>query len=256
MSSNFEYFLRTGRRSRSATPIETKFNPWHDAEDGRFTFAGQGQFFPGRTTIRRRTGDDGFSGNGGGWGGGGATESWEGSSGDDTSGTRPAPVRHSPKPTIVVSAPAARPKAATVRQQSRLTQYANGYAYVVDAHARTRGVSGELKLQWQPREKRVQLDAGKPDRRSTDQGGHYIAARFNGPGEWFNHFAQDTNFNKSAYYTLENQWARALRSGRRVFVDIVPHYEGDSMRPYKIVVRWSAGRGEVIEEFPNERREK
>jgi hypothetical protein len=26
-------------------PFETKFNPWHDPEDGRFTFAGQGRYF-------------------------------------------------------------------------------------------------------------------------------------------------------------------------------------------------------------------
>jgi len=41
--SVFEIFLRTGRRV--ADPPETKFNPWHDSDDGRFTFANQGRHF-------------------------------------------------------------------------------------------------------------------------------------------------------------------------------------------------------------------
>ena len=41
--SAFEYYLRTGRRLADPDPVETKFNPWHDPEDGRFTFAGQGR---------------------------------------------------------------------------------------------------------------------------------------------------------------------------------------------------------------------
>lgn len=41
--SAFEIFLRTGRGT-----VESKFNPWHDPEDGRFTFAGQGRYFGGR----------------------------------------------------------------------------------------------------------------------------------------------------------------------------------------------------------------
>lgn len=41
----FEIYLRTGRRI-SAQQIETKFNPWHDPEDGRFTFEGRGNYFP------------------------------------------------------------------------------------------------------------------------------------------------------------------------------------------------------------------
>lgn len=48
--SAFEYYLRTGRRLADPDPVETKFNPWHDPEDGRFTFAGQG----------RRSGDGGL----------------------------------------------------------------------------------------------------------------------------------------------------------------------------------------------------
>lgn len=49
--SAFEIFLRTGRRvADEPEGIQTKFNPWHDPEDGRFTFAGQGRHFGGGHT--------------------------------------------------------------------------------------------------------------------------------------------------------------------------------------------------------------
>lgn len=42
--SAFSSWLRTGRLPRVRNPdgVEVKFNPWHDPEDGRFTFAGSG----------------------------------------------------------------------------------------------------------------------------------------------------------------------------------------------------------------------
>lgn len=44
----FEYYLRTGRRLLSEnSEAEYKFNHWHDPDDGRFTFAGQGRYSAG-----------------------------------------------------------------------------------------------------------------------------------------------------------------------------------------------------------------
>jgi hypothetical protein len=42
----FEIYLRTGRRVVRGA-IERKFNPWHDPDDGKFTFANQGNYFLG-----------------------------------------------------------------------------------------------------------------------------------------------------------------------------------------------------------------
>ncbi len=42
--TSFSIYLRTGYRAPSG--VEFKFNPWHDAESGRFTFVGQGRFYP------------------------------------------------------------------------------------------------------------------------------------------------------------------------------------------------------------------
>lgn len=62
----FSIWLRTGRlpRVKGADGIEIKFNPWHDPENGRFTFANTGRYFG-------RRGSGGFTGGGGGSSGGG-----------------------------------------------------------------------------------------------------------------------------------------------------------------------------------------
>lgn len=56
---DFSYWLRTGRLPPATGPdgLELKYNPWHDPDDGRFTFAQSGQFFgPGASGS---TGDAG-----------------------------------------------------------------------------------------------------------------------------------------------------------------------------------------------------
>ncbi|HET7577424.1 MAG TPA: DNA/RNA non-specific endonuclease [Sphingomicrobium sp.] len=129
----------------------------------------------------------------------------------------------------------------------------NGQSFDVDVLGRTRQVVAEIRLQPAPRSKKNQADAGKSDRRDTDDGGHFIAARFNGPRDAFNHFAQDANFNRGAYRGLEDQWASAVKAGKRVFVHIVPQYQGMSRRPYKLIIRWTTDGDEFIREFRNER---
>lgn len=247
MASAFEIYLRTGRRvTEAAAALETKFNPWHDPDDGRFTFSGQGRYFPGPSGPRTSKPANGIRGGGGSFGGGGASASWEPT-------TSPAQALRPP-----ATAPSAKPSGALRRvpapaQERRVTIRKNGYEFSIDAHVRSRQVSGELILQQQPRSKRSQADAGKPDRRVTDDGGHYIAARFNGPSEWFNHFAQNSNFNRGSYRALEDKWVKAIRSGKRVFVDIVPHYRGTSMRPHMLTVKWTIDGKSLKHDFPNEK---
>ena len=129
---------------------------------------------------------------------------------------------------------------------------ANGYTFAVDKGERTRYVDGDLPLDsTEKRSRTEQARAGGSDRRATDDGGHYIAVRFNGPSASFNHFAQDTNFNRSAYLALENKWAKALRGGHRVHVNIIPHYDGASRRPDRLDITWSIDGNEQYKTFPN-----
>jgi hypothetical protein len=76
----------------------------------------------------------------------------------------------------------------------------------------------------------------------SDEGGHFIGRRFDGPLDDFNHFAQNMNFNRGAYKIVENSWQRALDSGSSVKFDIVPKYLGNSLRPHTIdVIYWIDG---------------
>ncbi|WP_419827366.1 DNA/RNA non-specific endonuclease [Sphingomonas sp.] len=56
----------------------------------------------------------------------------------------------------------------------------------------------------QQRSRNAQATAGGGNRLATDDGGHYVAVRFNGPTDTFNHFAQDANFNRGGYRLLED----------------------------------------------------
>lgn len=130
----------------------------------------------------------------------------------------------------------------------------NGYDYAIDDHGRTRRVSGELQLiPPQLRSRTLQRGAGGADRLPKDDGGHYIAPRFNGPTEAFNHFAQDASVNRGKYRALEDQWARAKKAGSAVTVKIVPHFGGTSQRPRTIDVVFTINGRENSVKLPNER---
>lgn len=128
----------------------------------------------------------------------------------------------------------------------------NGYAYDIDPQGRTRDVSGLIRLnRSQGRSSTAQQNVG--GKLPTDHGGHYIARRFDGPTEAFNHFAQDANFNQSGYKKLENIWAKATARGERAHVTIHSNYTGKSPRPSSLTVTWIIGGRRLSRDFPNQR---
>lgn len=221
-------YLRTGRFPASPPAgVETKFNPWHDLL-GRFTFKNGGQT---RGDGSQGWGGGGFTGPGGahdGFDGGGASGSWVG----------PPPKKPGQAPARTIGKNAAAMAIATGAPDASWHSVSrNGYTYQLDATDRTRQVTGTLTLNAsQSRSRRAQAGAGGSDRLPTDDGGHYIARRFNGPTDAFNHFAQDASFNRGAYRTLEGQWVGDMRQGKSVYVKISPSYSGSSRRPSTINV--------------------
>ncbi|WP_368389837.1 DNA/RNA non-specific endonuclease [Sphingobium sp. AS12] len=95
---------------------------------------------------------------------------------------------------------AARPGQSTVAENQILDtnwrkETKNGYDFHIDVIARPREVVAVLTDgPIAPRSRRPQAQAGQPDRRPGDDGGHFIAARFNGPGDSVNHFALGPEF--------------------------------------------------------------
>lgn len=124
---------------------------------------------------------------------------------------------------------------ALVRTEVRI-----GYTYTLDEAGRTSRIEGNLVSNAaQGRNTAAQLNAGGADRLVTDEGGHFIGRRFDGPLEDFNHFAQDMNLNRGAYKSIENSWQRALNNGSTVNVEIVPRYTGSSLRPTSLDVNYT-----------------
>ena len=101
------------------------------------------------------------------------------------------------------------------------------------------------------RSRSSQSAAGGSNRLTTDDGGHYIAARFNGPTDTFNHFAQDANFNRGGYRVLESGWANDIKAGKQVYVAITPTYDGSSKHPTAIRVTYSVNGSRETRLFPN-----
>ena len=302
----FEVYIRTGRIVPNPEKLEHKFNPWHDPDDGRFTFAGQGRRFGGEFA-------GGDRGNGGGTGSSRTSRFWrfdpKNPANHSIYSTRRGDTLSSiaskrrgltardlawlndihasetlkvdqkiklPHQSYLDAGRAARnnflalsdyigvhgnlppnpahaPAPSLTQHTEGLAIEKNGYRFKMDSAIRTNGIAGEIRIKAHPRSRSAQANAGKPDRLSSDDGGHYIAARFNGPREWFNHFAQDANFNRGAYRVLENRWAKAVRKGKRVLVDITPMYRGSSKRPYKLIVRWVVDGEARVAAFSNER---
>lgn len=242
---SFDAYLRTGRlilKEGSQQPVEVKFNPWHDPDDGRFTFAGTGVYY-GRGGTAYKPGE--------GYGGAGASGSWEPSA--------PRSKPQSPKPNAsrdaarrLGTAPNRGPAQAQPKPWKQIKR--NGYAYSIDQAGRTRLISGSITLAPAPaRSRTAQARAGGMDRRPTDDGGHYIAHRFNGPTEAFNHFAQNANFNRGGYRVLEDKWAAAKREGKGVQVTIIPSYDNNrSQRPSSINVTYTIDKNSYRKSFVNE----
>ncbi|WP_245964392.1 DNA/RNA non-specific endonuclease [Sphingorhabdus wooponensis] len=261
-----------GAISNETGAIEFKFNPWHDTENGQFTFKGQGQR---------------FSGGGGSFGGGGASGKWSkpkapkpkndggGFRGGQSGGDGASRSWDGAKPTTPPTKPLSKPLAKPIETQPEIVRTtvpkvletpverplpstrkisAGGYDFEADEQDRTVRASGQLRLQPdQPRSRSAQTNAGKPNREPKDHGGHFIAREFAGPEISYNHFAQNARFNLSEYRAIENKWKKALKAGKRVTVDIRAAYTGNSRRPDWIFVFSNIGGIDEIDRMPNKK---
>lgn len=196
-------------------------------------------------------------GGGGSFGGAGASGTWGAPKPGRRPDSSPGSTTASGSSNRFSAANRASQQPASTQTEKFRTVLRNGYTYQIDVGDRTRRVSGMLTTTKAPSRSRTsQRQAGGAERRTSDDGGHYIAARFNGPSEAFNHFAQDANFNRGGYRLLEDEWARDKRAGRAVTVKIVPQFNGGSVRPSTINVWWTVDGKLKSSQFPNERSEK
>ena len=81
-------------------------------------------------------------------------------------------------------------------------------------------------------------DVGKGFEIVLDERGHIIGARFGGSNGLENIIPQNRNLNRKAYRSLEESWAKALKEGKSVSVDIELIYPENSFRPDKFRIKY------------------
>lgn len=110
----------------------------------------------------------------------------------------------------------------------------NDYEFKTDGEGRPALVSAKLELeegQRSPEQTKIGK-MGKP----TDEGGHLIATRFDGPPDAFNVVPQDAHLNRGDWKEMENEWADHIEEGRDVKVLVKPLYDDKSIRPARFDV--------------------
>ena len=126
----------------------------------------------------------------------------------------------------------------------------NGYDYKTDELGRIKEAKAtELRLEEGKRKLYSQRKVGGQDRLDIDDGGHLFRTQFGGSGDIDNLIPQNSKVNRSGgeWYNMEEEWVRALKETppKKVSVKINPIYEGNSMRPTEIEVRYKIGKGKT-----------
>lgn len=114
--------------------------------------------------------------------------------------------------------------------------------YHTDELSRPNDIKATLVLSKNDRNNYQQCQGGKCGN-PGDEGGHLIASIFSGPGERINIVPMDGNLNKSVWKSMENGWARDLKAGKTVEVQIQPVYSDNSKRPSSFNVTYSVDNG-------------
>lgn len=106
------------------------------------------------------------------------------------------------------------------------TVEANGYTFTTDQNG-TVTAKGDLQSQTAARNSSAQVKAGGSARLADDDGGHLVAARFNGPAIDSNLSAQNSNLNRGSFKSVENAENRALQSGAKISTERIAFVSND-----------------------------
>ena len=114
----------------------------------------------------------------------------------------------------------------------------NHYIFTTDSKGRIKSAEGTLRLK-RPDENRepekVSIKViSKNENLKTDDRGRLIGDRFYGPGTLGNLVAMDFHLNRGEYKKMENNNAKAVNEGKKVYLKVEPKYRGKENRPYVI----------------------
>jgi hypothetical protein len=112
------------------------------------------------------------------------------------------------------------------------------YQYKTDELGRLKEFKAD-NLKLTERDNRLPHKSNTPGKEPGDHAGHLAADRFGGSPELDNLVSQSSNVNLSKYKKLENQWASALKDGKKVSVNVKVNYKDNDSRPKSFEVKYS-----------------
>lgn len=99
----------------------------------------------------------------------------------------------------------------------------NGYTFSVDDTTGSTTAKGDLQGDHSAPRNALSAQAGGSRREAADQGGHLVAAQFNGPSIPQNLFAQDGKLNQSAFKRVENAERTQLKDGASIYTERIAY---------------------------------
>lgn len=112
------------------------------------------------------------------------------------------------------------------------------YLYETDNMGRLKEFNADdLKLT--ERDSRLPHKSNTPGKETGDHAGHLAGDRFGGSPDLDNLVSQSSNVNLSKYKKLENQWATAIKEGKKVSVNVKVNYDGTRLRPTSFEIKYN-----------------
>ncbi|WP_350019373.1 T7SS effector LXG polymorphic toxin [Priestia flexa] len=112
------------------------------------------------------------------------------------------------------------------------------YLYETDNMGRLKEFNADdLKLT--ERDSRLPHKLNTPGKETGDHAGHLAGDRFGGSPDLDNLVSQSSNVNLSKYKKLENQWATAIKEGKKVSVNVKVNYDGTGLRPTSFEIKYN-----------------
>ncbi|SDN22122.1 DNA/RNA non-specific endonuclease [Psychrobacillus sp. OK028] len=112
------------------------------------------------------------------------------------------------------------------------------YLYETDNMGRLKEFNADdLKLT--ERDSRLPHKSNTPGKETGDHAGHLAGDRFGGSPDLDNLVSQSSNVNLSKYKKLENQWAAAIKEGKKVSVNVKVNYEETGLRPTSFEIKYN-----------------
>ncbi len=116
-------------------------------------------------------------------------------------------------------------------------------------HTNNRGLIETVyveELKYKEHDGRLRNKSNTYGKLESDDAGHLIGDRFGGSRDLDNLVSQAREINRKKFKEIEDTWAKAIKNGQKVSVNIDIEYSNDSVRPSAFVINYSIGETKIF----------